>query len=70
MAKQSLSTSALATVPRTRDTKFYVLEVLMPNGDRKLVLCFGVERISNEVLYVELKGVKHQFSMEVQKDWD
>ena len=51
-----------------RDTKLYVIELVTMTGERRTVRALGMEHISDNVPYVDLKGVRHHFSKEVQEN--
>ena len=52
-----------------RVTKLYVVELITSNGDKKFVRALGMERISENIPCLDLNGIKHYFSEEVQKEW-
>ena len=52
-----------------RETKLYVVELLTCKGDRRLVRAFGMERISQDIPFISVEGVKHLFSKKLQADW-
>ena len=65
-------TITIATVngEKQRDTKLYVVELLTIWGERKMVRAFGMEKITERVLYFCVDGVKHLFSDGVQNVWE
>ena len=57
--------NALTTV----DTKLYCVELLDSKGKRHLIKAFGLDSISGELPTINLDGIKHEFSKEVQENW-
>ena len=58
--------NALTTV----DTKLYCVELIDSEGRRHLIKAFGLDSISGELPTINLDGIKHEFSQEVQENWD
>ena len=52
-----------------RETKLYCVELLTCGGKRVVIKAFGVENISEVKSVVDISGVKHLFSDEVQTQW-
>ena len=53
----------------TKETMIYVVELVDRNGTRRLVRAFGFDNISEPMGSIELEGVKHMFSLEMQEKW-
>ena len=56
----------------TKETMLYMVELLDRDGARRLVRAFGFDNISEPMGNIELDGVKHMFSDEMQEkflDW-
>ena len=53
----------------TRETKLYCVELMNHEGERVIIKAFGVESISDISSMVNLSGVKHKFSSEIQSQW-
>ena len=54
----------------TIDTKLYCVELVDMQGDRYLLKAFGLDSISGELPTISVAGIKHEFSQEVQQNWD
>ena len=65
-------TLELGTVNATSrlETKLYVVELLDTVGGRHLIKAFGLETLSGPLPTVHLDGIKHEFSQEVQDNWE
>ena len=58
--------NALTTV----DTKLYCVELVDKEGNRHLIKAFGLDNISGELPTIGIKGIKHEFSQDVQDNWE
>ena len=47
-----------------------MVKLLTIGGERKIVRAFGMEKISEEILFISFNRVKHLFSDKVQKEWE
>ena len=52
-----------------RETKLYVVELLTVDRERIMVRAFGIEKISEPILKVDVEGVKYLFPTEIQRRW-
>ena len=64
-------TLELGTVNATTSlrTKLYCVELLDKLGNRHLIKAFGLETLSGPLPTIHLDGIKHEFSVDVRKNW-
>ena len=54
----------------TTKTKLYCVELVDIDGGRHLVKAFGLDKLSGPLPTITMNGIKFEFSVEVQNQWD
>ena len=54
----------------TTKTKLYCVELVDVDGGRHLVKAFGLDKLSGPLPTIKMDGIKFEFSLEIQNQWD